>query len=68
MKIDAMLTRLANDGDVALHWATAPDQGYKKWSIATIINNSLHRCEGDNLKQTVTAAYEERYGKELNAA
>jgi hypothetical protein len=66
MNVEKMLVRLANDGDVSVYFGDLPKEAganVRKWSVSTLCFGQVGVCVGDNLKDSVYAAYEQVYGK-----
>jgi len=65
MTVENMLVRLANDGDVSVYFGTLPKEAayIRRWSVSTLCFERVGFCVGDNLKDTVRAAYEQVYGE-----
>lgn len=66
MNVERMLTRLSNDGTVIVRWGELPKEAnyVKKWAVNTLCFGQVGLSIGDNLKETVRAAYEDVYSKE----
>lgn len=62
MTVEKMLNRLSSDGDVSLHYGHNPELVVKQWTLGTLIAGKYGVCRGFNLKETVAAAYDQRYG------